>query len=189
MYNYVSHMAPEVVTQNTYGEASDIFAAGVTAYRLINGDSMIESFSTIDELKHSIVRGIHPQREKYRTYVPKKLRAVVNKAIEIDPAQRFRSAKDFRHALEQVNIHCSWAENATKDGTVWKTEQRGKVTEVRVLRTALGIYTLSVHRGISTSLREIHAFRSSSPRHVEILKEVAEITQRMTERGEFPPKQ
>jgi len=189
VYGYVLHLAPEVLTQNLYGEASDIFAAGVTAYRLINGDSMLESFSTVQALKDSILRGLHPQRERYRTYVPKKLRTVVNRAIEIDPTQRFRSAKDFRHALEQVNIHCSWAENATKDGTVWKTEQRGKVTEVRVLRTALGIYTLSVHRGLGTSLRELHAFRSSSPRQVEILRQVAQMTQRMTERGELPPRQ
>jgi serine/threonine protein kinase len=188
-YGYVLHLAPEVLTQGLYGEASDIFAAGVTAYRLINGDSMLASFSTLQELKDSIVRGTHPQRGKYRIYVPNKLRAVINKAMEIDPTRRFCSAKDFRHALEQVNIHCSWAENAIKDGTLWRTEVGGKATEVRVLRSALGIYTLSVHRGLSSPPREIHAFHSLSHRRAEILKHVAQITQRMTERGKFPSNQ
>jgi serine/threonine protein kinase len=188
-YGYVLHLAPEVITHNLYGEASDIFAAGVTAYRLINGDSMLASFSTLQELKDSIVRGTHPQRGKYRIYVCKKLRAVVNKAIEIDPTRRFRSAKDFRHALEQVNIHCSWAESAVKDGTLWRTEVGGTATEVRVLRSALGIYTLSVHRGPGSLLREMHAFHSSSHREADIFRRVAQMTQGMTERGKLPSSQ
>jgi serine/threonine protein kinase len=188
-YGYVSHLAPEVIEQGLFGEGSDIFAAGVTAYRLVNGDSMIAAFSTLQELKDSIVRGIHPPRDKYKIYVPKKLRAVVNKALEIDPARRFRSAKEFRHALEQVNIHCSWVEDAIKDGTHWKTEQGATITEVRVLRSALGVYTLSVHRGPAISAREIHAFRCSSRRQIEILKHVARITQTMTEQGKLPSMQ
>jgi serine/threonine protein kinase len=187
IYGYVSHLAPEVITQGRFGEAADVFAAGVTGYRLINGDSMIAAFSTLQELKDRIVRGIHPRRDKYKIYVPRNLRAVINKALEIDPACRFHSAKEFRHALEQVSIHCSWRENAVKDGTHWITEERGTVTEVRVLRSAMGVHTLSVHRGPSHPLRQVHAFDYSSRREVEILRRVAQITQRMAERGKLLP--
>jgi serine/threonine protein kinase len=186
IYGYVSHLAPEVITRGRFGEGADVYAAGVTAYRLINGDSMITAFPTVQELKDNIVRGTHPRRDKYKIYVPRKLRAVVNKALEIDPGRRFRSAKEFRHSLEQVNIHCSWRENAVKDGTLWKTEEGGTVTEVQVLRSALGVFTLSVHRGPSVLLRQVHAFDYSSRREVEILRRVAQITQRMTERGKLP---
>lgn len=186
LYGYVLHLAPEVVTRNEYGEASDVFAAGVTAYRLINGDAMLASFSTAQELKNSIVRGTHPERGRYRVYVPRRLRAVINKALETDPDRRFRSAKDFRHALEQVDIRCSWEECAMRDGTVWRTEVGGTVTEVRVLRSALGVHTMTVHRGARGSLREARALRSSSRREAEILGLVARVTQKLATGGKLP---
>jgi serine/threonine protein kinase len=40
-YAYIIHLAPEINTINDYSVASDIFACGVTLYRLVNGDSYL----------------------------------------------------------------------------------------------------------------------------------------------------
>jgi serine/threonine-protein kinase len=40
-YNYVIHQAPEIEKNTDYAVASDIYACGMTLYRIINGDSIL----------------------------------------------------------------------------------------------------------------------------------------------------
>jgi eukaryotic-like serine/threonine-protein kinase len=180
-YAYMAHLAPEVLKTGTFAKPADIYAAGVTAYRLINGDSMFSSFPTTAELRRGILDGTHPRRDRYRIYVPKRLRAVVNRALEVEPQKRFSSAEEFRHALEQVSISCSWAEEATKDGPTWRTEQKGVSTELRVSRTAHGVYYLVALRGRKPKLRLLRRLATSASHQQEILRQVGKIAQGMVD--------
>ncbi|MFW1568050.1 protein kinase domain-containing protein, partial [Vibrio parahaemolyticus] len=40
-YQYLIHLAPEVSTFADHDELADVYAAGVTLYRLVNGDSYL----------------------------------------------------------------------------------------------------------------------------------------------------
>ena len=40
-YGYIGHLAPEVITNDITDKRTDIYALGVTIYRLINGDSYL----------------------------------------------------------------------------------------------------------------------------------------------------
>jgi serine/threonine protein kinase len=40
-YNYVAHLAPEVRLTGIYTEQADLYACGVTLYRLVNGDTYL----------------------------------------------------------------------------------------------------------------------------------------------------
>lgn len=178
-FGYVSHFAPEVIVSGKFTIMSDIYASGVTAYRLANGDSMLPRLGSVNQLKRSIARGLYPHRTSYRVYVPRKLRAVINRALEVNPGKRYRSALEFRHAVEQVNICCSWTEKAETDGTTWVAEQYGRRTEVRTAHSAGGDFTLSVFDGPMNRLHEIRRFRTKSRRRSDILRSVAKVTQSM----------
>ena len=131
-YGYIAHLAPEVITTSETSILSDIYAMGVTLYRTSNGDSFLPAYNNLNELQDAIVNGEFPDRATYRLFVPKPLKTLINKAMQVEPAKRFQSADALRHALEQTVIECSWGERAMLKGTVWRSE-----TERRILRLEL----------------------------------------------------
>ncbi len=101
---YLTHLAPEVVGGLDCSIASDIYALAVTIYRLINGEGMMPEYSDVAGLQDMIVNGKFPDRTCYQPFVPHALREAINKAMNLDPARRFKTAGDFRHVLERVPI-------------------------------------------------------------------------------------
>jgi eukaryotic-like serine/threonine-protein kinase len=105
---YLTHLAPEVLTQGVTSAASDMYALGVTAYRLINGDGFLPQVGGLAELQDMIIGGDYPQRNHYRPYVPPRLKSIVNKCMELDPQRRYPSASALRRDLEKLVILCDW---------------------------------------------------------------------------------
>lgn len=100
---YTLHMPPE----GKYSEQSDIYAMGVTLYRLINNISDFNSLAPYD-VNVQISRGNFPDRNKYKKFVPIKLKKITNKALHIDHSRRYRTASKFRQALEKLNSEIEW---------------------------------------------------------------------------------
>lgn len=120
---YPMHLPPECVSANTgiTTVAGDIYAAGVTAFRLLNGDhalrAVIQSGADVRDL---IARGKYPDRKLWLHHVHAPLRRVVNKAMSFDPAKRYKDAGTFRRALEQVRPKVSWWPSSPISGTGWE---------------------------------------------------------------------
>jgi serine/threonine protein kinase len=136
-YAYIMHLAPEVDKPEHYSAASDVYAAGVTLFRLINGDRSLAGLPLV-EVRKLTKAGIYPDRSEYKEYVPKRLRDVVNKALEVAPAKRFAGADDMRRALEQVPLKVDWVERDIPDGTRWRGRASGYRFEVIRKKTSLG---------------------------------------------------
>jgi serine/threonine protein kinase len=135
-YAYLMHLAPEMLNNRRASVAGDIYAMGMTIYRLINGDSFLPTLPDPLDLRDSIRDGEYPDRSRYRLYVPTSLRRVVNRALDVDPHARFQSAVDFRHALEKVLIQTDFEETYASNTTTWigtgsEREWRIHVEELR----------------------------------------------------------
>jgi eukaryotic-like serine/threonine-protein kinase len=117
-YAYILHLAPEVILGKPYSVSSDIYACGVTLYRLVNGDSYLPTLLP-EEIREACKAGYYPDRAKYRDFVPNPIKRLINKALEIDPAKRFRTAGEMRHALERVAVYMNWRERKLPDGVQW----------------------------------------------------------------------
>ncbi len=160
-YAYTLHLAPEVAGPNDYNELTDIYACGVTLYRLVNGDSLLPAIAPL-QARTLALQGKFPNRSYYRDFVPRPLRMVINKAIGVDPKKRFQSAEQMRHALEQVAIEKNWSETTRQNGTEWTCGWNKKVYRVTRSLQPDGKWSVDVRKGASKkALRRVTALSSS----------------------------
>ena len=145
-YAYTLHLAPEVAGPDDYGVASDIYACGITLYRLINGDSVLPQISP-QEARVLASQGKFPDRSVYRAFVPKPLKQVVNRSIHIDPAKRYSSAAEMRHAIEAVVIEKNWDERSLQNGKEWTCGWNNRCYEVSSLVQPDGTWSVTVRKG------------------------------------------
>lgn len=124
-YGYLTHLAPEVTSEGATSRLTDIYAVGVTLYRFMNGDAYLPKPSSDDELESMIADGTYPDRRRYRLFVPRQVRKVVNKAMHVEPTQRYQSASELRLAMEQLSVLWDWHEEPRPDGVRWVAASPG----------------------------------------------------------------
>jgi eukaryotic-like serine/threonine-protein kinase len=117
-YAYFTHRAPETFSTNQFDVLTDIYAAGITLYRLVNGDAYFPLTSQAEIIK-GILAGRFPDRTKYRSFIPIPFKKVINKAMAVDPGERYPTAASFRHALEGLVVRMNWRERTRRRGKRW----------------------------------------------------------------------
>jgi eukaryotic-like serine/threonine-protein kinase len=94
----VAYMSPEQATGRAIDARSDMFSFGVVLYELLSGRRPFTGTADLDVL-HAVV---HSSAEPLPSEVPLALRAVVEKALEKDPADRYQSMRDMVADLRQL---------------------------------------------------------------------------------------
>lgn len=107
-FGYHFHMPPEYfsLSTNDYNFTFDIYQAGLTIYRMCIGYDKFESerstFRTIEQLRGAIINGSYPLRD-FPSHIHKKLVAIVNKCIKVDPNERYQSVLDVLNDLSAIS--------------------------------------------------------------------------------------
>lgn len=105
---YRPHQPLEVIEGNPMNKLSDIYATGITFYRLLNNKNKLPfHFKTMDEWKNAVIKNQFPLR-KYLPHIPEKVLKVLHKAIHKSTSTRFQSCTVFRQALERLNFRIEW---------------------------------------------------------------------------------
>lgn len=99
-----THMSPEQIRGEKATPQSDIYSVGVTLYELIAGEPPLGGASTY-ELMMAHMNVVPVPLHVRRPDIPVGLSGVIAKALEKDPAQRFRSAEAFQTALQTAELH------------------------------------------------------------------------------------
>ncbi len=148
-YQYFLHLAPEVRRIRDYTHLSDIYACGVTLYRLVNGDSTLPQIRPSDA-QTLARRGDFPPRDAYRDFVPQSLKRTINKALNVDPVIRYQSADEMRHALERQAFFVDWSEAVSQHMTKWTGAANGsRHYEVVKSRTTDRKWVITTRQGAS----------------------------------------
>ncbi|GAB3996753.1 hypothetical protein GCM10028807_40110 [Spirosoma daeguense] len=95
----LEYMAPELVRGEAPSTASDLYAIGILLYELLSGKLPFAS-RTDFALMQAIIQEKPIALRKLNNNVPKELEAIVNKALDKNPAKRFADAKEFQKALQ-----------------------------------------------------------------------------------------
>jgi serine/threonine-protein kinase len=123
-WGYTEHLPPEAHAAGGTIEtlAGDVYALGVTLYRLLNGDALMRSVAaSAADIPALVSAGKYPDRRRWAPHLHDSLRRVARKAMHPNPASRYQSASDLRHALEGVHPTVSWARvGSIEDATVWE---------------------------------------------------------------------
>ena len=103
---YLPHTAPETVKGNIYDARTDIYQLGMTAYRLVNGIAEIrcEFIADRDAFQHKLLNGGLISTEKFKSYVPHRLRRIIAKATSPNSSERFQTPLEMRRELEKIRL-------------------------------------------------------------------------------------
>lgn len=93
----VYYMAPEVA-KGRYGKEVDVYALGVILYEMLTGKVPFDGDSTGEILMKHLTE--KPDLEK----LPPRLRKVVGRSLEKEPARRFDSPREFARAVDAAVV-------------------------------------------------------------------------------------
>ncbi|GLR89454.1 serine/threonine-protein kinase [Bradyrhizobium iriomotense] len=126
---YRPHASPEAANNQEFSPLSDVYAAGMTLQRAAN-NTPAWGHVRKDEasFRQDILNGKLPQRLGHADWVPRALKTILNRACSGDQAKRYKSAADFRQALERLSILRPWARLSPDE---WRCEYDGRVELVR----------------------------------------------------------
>lgn len=148
-YGYLTHVAPEVFQGEGTSILTDIYALGVTCYRLVNGDVLLPQPIDQSELQNMALNGQYPDRSQYMPYVTQSLRRTINQAMNVDPGKRFKSASQFRRSLEKIQLLCDWEIRQLRRGTIFLTKCNKALIRVRISKNSNGRFAISTSRQIN----------------------------------------
>lgn len=105
---YRPHQPLEVIAGNPMDKLSDIYATGITLYRLLNNTNKLPfAFKTKEEWFKAVKRDLFPPRQ-FLPHIPEKILKLLAKAIHKQKAIRFQNCTEFRQAIERLNFNIDW---------------------------------------------------------------------------------
>jgi eukaryotic-like serine/threonine-protein kinase len=108
-FGYISHFAPESFQNNTMTKQTDVYAAGVTLFRMVNNYSnWIPLVESIQNYEAKLKNGTILKSIGYQSYVPKRIMRIINTATNPNTAKRYKTVIEFRQALEKLRPKIKW---------------------------------------------------------------------------------
>ncbi len=99
----VSYMAPEQFVAGAVTRRADVFAAAIVLWEMLTGHRLFRADSDAETL-NMVLHGTMPPASKHAPEVTPELDAVLGKALEREPANRYATAADFADALETCGV-------------------------------------------------------------------------------------
>lgn len=106
-FGYRIHMAPEMFGTAPASRVTDIYAMGVTYFRILNQKASLINQVTAD-IDRKIRSGDFPDRKGYLLSIPMQIRRICNRAMAVDPSKRYQTATQFRQAIESLRWRIRW---------------------------------------------------------------------------------
>lgn len=120
---YSDHIAFEVWSGSGTSVKSDIWALGMTLYRLLHGQTWYEA--AIDAPRSVVQDGKFVEELKWLPHVPKAWRRLIRKMLNDDPALRYQSASQVLNALSALPTP-GWTTEVAGSEIRWELVSTGR---------------------------------------------------------------
>ena len=97
------YMAPEVLNAHPASRSSDVYSLGVLLYHLLTGEYPVEA-RTVEELRDAHAKRQHRWLSERRPDLPVKFMQVIERAIALDPEERYAHASELLTALTNLKL-------------------------------------------------------------------------------------
>lgn len=124
---YSDHIAYEVWHGTGTSVRSDIWAFGMTLYRLLHGQEWYERLPQAADL---IERGRFVDTLPWLPHIPKQWRRAIRKMMNDDRNKRFDSAAQVMDALANLPVAPAWQTEVGADRVFWTLDCGGRVRHV-----------------------------------------------------------
>ncbi|MND90723.1 Serine/threonine-protein kinase PK-1 [compost metagenome] len=138
---------PELFVQAQHNLKFDVYQSGLAMYRMCNGDKIFQEQANNAFISRGIIadvnfiknlnRGKFPDRGNYLPHMPKKLRLLINKAMNPDPNKRYSTVIDMLNDLNQLDVN-DWQYSIDGDTEKWE-----KLDYVVTCSLAKGYYVMT----------------------------------------------
>jgi len=99
------YIAPEVIRGGEYDHRIDIYSTGVTMYEMISGSLPFRADNRLSMLYMHVHEKPQPMRERRPDLnIPEYIEAIVMKALEKDPKDRFKDMEEMKKAIEECGV-------------------------------------------------------------------------------------
>ncbi|WP_244088228.1 serine/threonine-protein kinase [Aeromonas caviae] len=113
---YLDHIAYEVWLGNGTSVKTDIWALGMTLFRLLHGKAWYEA---VVAPRHIVKDGGFADTLQWLPHIPKAWRRVIRKMLNDDPALRYQTADQVLNALSRLPTP-NWATTVTSTVVRWE---------------------------------------------------------------------
>lgn len=106
---YCSHLPPECYKSGKTSFLTDVYAMGVTLFRIVNNINDWRSrLASIPKCRDVIEKGTLLKKIGFELFVPDQLRRIISKACNPDPTKRYQSAQEMQQALDKLKFKREW---------------------------------------------------------------------------------
>jgi serine/threonine protein kinase len=120
---YNDHLAPEVWNDSRTSVKSDIWALGMTTYRLLHG---AEWYERGPKPRTVVADGGFAEKLKWLPHIPQKWRRFVRKALSDNPDSRFPSATAVMGGLAKLEDEPGWDCAVAASETRWQRQTKNR---------------------------------------------------------------
>lgn len=147
--HYSPHVPPELRGGGNWTPAADVYALGVTGWRLLGAPARPEGAELAEALRH----GTWPDRETWPAHVHTPLRKALRAAMHPDSTKRPASATKVRALLEIATPHVSWRAAGSNQ---WIGSDEAARLELAVVARRIG-FGVELTRDLGSGARRVKA--------------------------------
>lgn len=134
---YSDHLAPEVLAGNGTSVRSDIWALGMTMYRLLHGQ---EWYSRLPAPRHVVGKGGFAKSLPWLPHIPQNWRTVVRTMMNDDAHSRYKNGNELLVAISRLHTTPRWQCKVTPTDVTWTCTTKNRNYRVEWEETKPGSF-------------------------------------------------